>query len=248
MTAPIKLRALHALFLAELMKDPERLPGPAYTRAYGMQDEKLARVSAARLLGRADVAAERARLEAEYEATRPITADEVRREITTLAKADPRDLFEVYRGCCRYCHGAGHQYQRTPQEFRDAWADYMACPLRKRDDPHGLKFDHKGGIGFNAKARPHPNCPECFGDGQVYEVIKDSRDWTHGAARLFSSLQRTKDGLKLSTRSQDGALKLAAQLHNLLAPDPDANDPDKNLPPPSTVVYRAKDASKKGGV
>lgn len=241
MTLSLKLE--HQLFLAELIKDPDRRPGPAYARVYKVEDGKKAHNCGHRILKRKDVAAERARLEAIDTERRGISSEEVVREITMLAKADPRGLFEVYRGACRYCHGVGHLYHRTPREFREAWDKYMADHGGK--DPAGLLFNHQGGIGFNQRYKPHPECPECFGLGEVYEYIKDSREWTPGAARLFGGLQRTRDGLKISTRSQDHALKLAAQLHHLLVVPLDG-DGSEDTPPPSSISYQAKDASKAG--
>ena len=235
-----KLRASHAAFIDELFKDPRRDVGPAYARAFGVADSPQARSCANRVLRNPIVQAEVARRQAIEDEKRGITAEEVVREITLLAKADPRDIFNVYRGACRYCHGVGHLYQRTPREFRDAWAKHTKD---HPEDVAGLGFDHLGGVGFNRTARPHTGCPECFGEGETYEVIKDSREWTTGAARLFSGLHRTKDGLKISMRSQDGALKLAAQLHHLLAGE---DDPSDNTPPPSTINYEAQDATKKG--
>jgi hypothetical protein len=236
-----KIRPEHAQFVAALLQDPDRKPGPAYERVYGMEDKLKANISGNRLLRRADVAAELERQEKELVDRRGITAEETVREITLLAKADPRALFEVIRGACRYCHGAGHLYHRTPREFRDAWRKHLA---EHPDDVAGITFDHEGGVGFNLRTRPHPDCPECSGLGEVYEVIKDSRDWPDGAARLFSGLHRTKDGLKITMRSQDNALKLAAQMHDLLTRSPD--DDDTMTPPPSVINYEAADATKPG--
>lgn len=242
MTTPRPIKPRHLLFLTELLKDPDRNGGKAYARVYQIDpNSPNAGKCAHRLLIRPDVAAELARLEAAAAEKRGITSEEVVREITMIAKADPRGMFEVWRGACRYCHGANHFYHRTPREYREAWAQHMAA--KGSSDPHGLTFDHQGGVGFNQKARPHDECPECFGLGEVYEIIKDSRDWTPGAARLFSGLQRTKEGLKLTTRSQDHALKLAAQLHHLLVEK--EGDDDKEVPPAATVTYAAKDGRKK---
>jgi hypothetical protein len=236
-----KLNPLHAAFVAAILEDPDEKPGPAYERIYGPQKGGHALLSGLRLLRRPDVSAELARLKAERIERRGITAEETVREITLLAKADPRALFEVIRGACRYCHGAGHLYHRTPREFREAWQKHMAD---HPEDSAGLTFDHEGGVGFNLRTRPHPDCPECSGLGEVYEVIKDSRDWPDGAARLFSGLHRTKDGLKITMRSQDGALKLAAQMHDLLTRQPE--DADTLTPPPTVIQYEATDAAKPG--
>jgi hypothetical protein len=235
------LSVKHAAFVAEYVADPDRNPGRAYARVYRISDLSYAQPCGLRLLRRADVKAEITRQEAAAAEAAGITSDEVVRDITMIAKADPRGLFEIHRGACRYCYGRDHLYQRTPRELREAMATYLK---EHPNDPGAVFFDHQGGPGFNATKQPHPDCPECWGRGELYEYIKDSRDWTPGAARLFAGVERTREGLKVKTRSQDRALNLAAQLHHLLRPE--AEDTEGNVPPPSEIVYEAKDASKPG--
>lgn len=233
------LNPRNLLFIDALYADPERIAARAYSLVYGIEG-KPASVAASRLLRDERVKAEMARRDAEIAAAAPISPEEVRREITDLAKADPRDLFEYRRGACRYCYGDGFMYQRTPQEYRDAFAEYQA--LRGQTDPAGLHFDHKGGVGFNPNREPHPGCPECFGHGEGYTYIKDSRTVPKAAARLIAGIEETKYGVKVRTRSQDGAVELAARMHGLLAPKGD--DQDGDVPPAATVTYAARDASK----
>lgn len=234
------LNAKQLAFVDAYFGDAHRCAKRAYAIAYGVKDGT-AYSAGPRLLNKPYIQAEIDRRMAEIAERVGITADEVVLEITRLAKADPRDLFEYRRGACRYCYGAGHLYQRTPRELREALAFYATTPEGKRD-PAGLLFDPQGGVGFNPNREPHPGCPECFGMGEGYEYIKDSRTVPAGAARLFAGLQRTKDGVKIMTRSQDKALELAAKLHKLLGEKPpeDTND----MPPAATVTYAAVDASK----
>lgn len=226
-------------FVAAYLGDAHRCQKRAYVMAYGVK-ETTAYSAAGRMMKLPHVAAEIARREADLAERAGITAEEVVGEITRIAKADPRDLFEYRRGACRYCHGAGHLYQRTPREVREALALYAATP-EGRKDPAMLAFDTQGGVGFNPNRAPHPDCPECFGMGEGYEYVKDSRTVPAGAARLFAGLQRTKDGIKIMTRSQDKMLELAAKMHKLLGDKP--LDENLDTPPAATVTYESVDAS-----
>lgn len=235
------LNARQRAFVDELYSDPKRNAVRAYMRVYGCT-EMTAKSAASRLSTHPQVVAAREVKEQELRDKAGITAEEVVLEITRIAKADPRELFEYRRGACRYCHGAGHQYQRTPREVREALAFYATTP-EGRKDPCNLAFAALGGVGFNPNKPPHPDCPECFGHGEGYEYIKDSRHVSAGAARLFAGLHKTKDGLKIITRNQDKMIELSARLHKLLGDKPPEDD-DKNVPPAATVTYAAVDASK----
>lgn len=68
-----------------------------------------------------------------------------------------------------------------------------------------------GGVGFSTRKDPNPDCPECDGNGESYEIFKDTRNLSPGAARLFEGVERTRNGLKINTRNREKALDLAAQ-------------------------------------
>lgn len=137
-----------------------------------------------------------------------VTADDVLRELWSIATADANDLIEYRRGCCRHCWGEGHRYQFTEGEMQTRRASYDA----KRDDAHsetwdadGL-FDEKGGIGFNATHDPNPDCPECFGEGFGEAVVKDTRLLTGAARSLYAGVKVTKDGFEVKMHDKGAAL------------------------------------------
>lgn len=138
-----------------------------------------------------------------------LTQDDVLRDLFNVVKSDARDLSEYRIGCCRYCHGAGFMYHMTPQEYRDRLSNYMTRMGVK--DPAGLGFDLLGGVGFDAKKKPHPSCPECHGEGIGREVFKDSRSLSKSAATLYAGVKRTKNGIEMMSRSKDKAIELAAR-------------------------------------
>lgn len=182
-------------------------------RAYPNISYESANSRAAQLMKDERIQAEIARWENQLRADLKIEAQEVVREITLLATADPRELTEHHVGCCRYCHGVNNLYQRTPAEYdRDIRQYQEARRKAGNPDPLGLEFNTQGGIGFNPyKNAPNPDCPECFGKGVGYERFKDTSLLSPGAARLFDGVERTRDGLKLKTRDRNKILDLAAQ-------------------------------------
>jgi phage terminase small subunit len=48
-----------------------------------------------------------------------VTTELVLSRLQAIATADPRELTELHRGCCRYCWGTGNLFQRTPRELRE---------------------------------------------------------------------------------------------------------------------------------
>lgn len=136
-----------------------------------------------------------------------ITQDVVLDRLASIATADPRELTELHRGCCRYCWGKDHLYQRTPKELRDDVAEWTRDELaRQKDGLPQIPFNEAGGVGYNPKNDPNPDCPECFGDGAERVVFKDTRDLSPAARLLFAGIEQTQHGLKVRMHSQPEAL------------------------------------------
>lgn len=224
MSAIKPLNPRHALFVDELFKDPQRIASYAYAKVYGDKKASQLHTLSSLLMQRDDIKAEIERRNTKLREDAGLQASDVLRELYRVATADPRHLMEYHRGACRYCHGLNFQYQRTPSEYEADFADYLILRERMaKPDPMGINFPMKGGIGYTPKRPPHPDCPECFGDGVGYELIRDTRTLTPDAARLFAGVQRTKDGLKILTRSQDKAIELAGKTIGLWNDRPDAS-------------------------
>lgn len=137
-----------------------------------------------------------------------LEADDVLRDLVTIAQADPRELVEFRRTCCRYCWGKGNRYQRTAGEMerdRESHHALIAAAKAKRKPGPG-PFDPKGGIGYHAKRDPSPSCGECFGDGIGRTHLHDTRHVSPAAARLYAGVKESKEGLEVRLRDQDGAL------------------------------------------
>jgi phage terminase small subunit len=133
-----------------------------------------------------------------------ITAKAVVDRLHLIATADARELSEIHRACCRYCWGKGHLFQRTPREMAEARAEHAAAVSGKE---HVSAFNEAGGIGYNPKKDPNPKCPECFGDGEVRVVLKDTRDLSPAARLLFAGVKQTQHGIEIKQHSQTDALQ-----------------------------------------
>jgi hypothetical protein len=111
------------------------------------------------------------------------------RRLTGMLLADPRELVEIYVSSCRHCYGVGHEYQYTLGEYnalREKWLD---------EGKAIEKFPEKGGIGYDPRRPPFPECPECFGEGHARQVLKDTRRMSAGAVALFAGTRMGKDGV-----------------------------------------------------
>lgn len=169
-----------------------------------------ARVKASELLNLPEVAAA---IEASIAARAVRTAidtDDIVRRMQAIAFADPRELIEMHRNCCRYCYGNGHRYQWTPSELREAEAssayegDSASGRVKSYDSRRPL--DVSGGTGFNCVADPNPECPECFGEGVIRVVAKDTRDLSPAARSLYAGIKKTQHGVEIKMNDQSAML------------------------------------------
>lgn len=127
------------------------------------------------------------------------------------AYADPNELTEFRRGCCRHCWGADFKFQYTTQrKLLREQREYEKTP-----DALVYEFEH-GGIGFDPRRPANHECPECFGEGVGEAIIKDTRYLSPGARSLYAGVKITKDGIELKTNSQDKARELLARHLSLL--------------------------------
>jgi len=171
---------------------------------------KGAAVEGARLLINAKVAGAITRAQTERSERTQITQDEVLKHFWAIARADPNELIEMRRACCRHCYGIGHGYQRTQGEMdrdRASW-EVMTAKVQKADDPPAdiKPFNESGGVGYDARREPHPECPECFGEGIAVPFARDSRRLSADARRLYAGVKVTKDGMEIKMHDQHAAL------------------------------------------
>lgn len=208
---PIKSKRVPR-FVEEYCKD--RNGTQAAIRAGYTSNAHSAGVIAARLLGEVWVqelvAAEMERVSKEA----AIEAAEILREYLALATADASKIMHVRRVNCRYCWGVGHQYQWKAREYAEACDNELKAAQRGKREPE--LPDCGGGFGFRHNAEPNPDCPECNGEGYEDIFFRDTEGLTGPERKLIAGIKRTKDGLEVKLRDQDGALKILAQYAGLL--------------------------------
>ncbi|GJE77230.1 terminase small subunit [Methylorubrum suomiense] len=140
-----------------------------------------------------------------------ITADDVLAFWHSVGTADPNEVVQYRRGCCRYCYGEYHLYQFTAAELARAQATASKDKPYKGDRDHIVSLDEHGGIGFDAKRDPHPDCPECFGEGVGRMHALDSRKLTGSAKLLYRGAKYTKDGLEIQMEDRAKAWENVAK-------------------------------------
>lgn len=158
-----------------------------------------ARQTATRLLTNAVVAAEIARRQKMLSEKTEITHEMVLERYWMIATANPNDLAQYRRENCRHCWGDNHLYQWTLPEYE------AACLQAKEDglaDP-----PEAGGFDFDPTRPPHPDCPQCRGEGVGRVFVTDTRKLTPQAAALYAGVKLGKDGLEVKTHNQLAALE-----------------------------------------
>lgn len=179
---------------------------PAITAYADAGYEQTAAVTAAsRLLENVEVQSLVADRREQLAASEGLDASWVLRQWRQIAEADPNELIQIQRVCCRHCWGLGHQFQWTEFEYRRALDATLAAKPPK-PAPEML-----GGLGFNLTREPHAECPECRGEGVENVRCMDTRKLKGSARRLYAGVKKTKDGIEIKMRDQDGALKNIAQ-------------------------------------
>lgn len=142
-----------------------------------------------------------------------LSAQEILRHWNEIAIADPGEISQMRRVCCRYCWGENFFYQwRDIEEYDKASAKAAA---------DGKSPPEYGGLGFLPNDDPNPDCSRCAGEGIEDVFQADTRDVTGPARRLIAGVKKTKFGIEVITRDQDAALKNLAAFHNLAASEQD---------------------------
>lgn len=181
----------------------------AYRRAkYKVSSDEAASAHGARLVANGKVQAAIQDAMEKRKARMQLSADEVLARWAAIADADPNELIEIRRTCCRHCHGTNFQYQRTAGEMERAtaaWQD-LAAKAEAAGAPAPPQLNATGGIGYDARKDPHPQCPECFGEGVATPFPKDTRKLSESARRLYAGVKVTKDGIEIKMHDQAAAL------------------------------------------
>lgn len=187
----------------------------AYIRAgYTASTRATAGTEGMKLLKKPKICTELSRLAkiAEEKATDDVA--EILNMWTGAMSYDPREISEMRRGACRWCHGIKYAYQwRIPDEFNrkmEAWNALSEAKQLIQTPPND-----EGGYGYSRNLVPHPDCPMCDGDGHEYAYFHDSRGYSKSAAIAFNGVQVTQNGLKINTIDRVKASENLAKFHGM---------------------------------
>jgi len=136
-----------------------------------------------------------------------LDADGLTRLWSKVALADANEVVQHRRDCCRHCWGVDHAYQYTPAEFnkeRIRHEQQRADILAKGGTDIG-EFPSQQGNWFDARKRPNPECPECFGNGVPDVFIVDTRDLSEDGRALFAGVKEGRDGIEVKLHDQQAA-------------------------------------------
>lgn len=188
------------------------------------------------LLKRDDVAEAIAEAKKKRSERVEVDQDAILRTVLAAIHTDRNGLTQYRRVCCRYCFGEGHRYQRTAGEMerdREAWAEKVAAhkadPKRR---PNPGRFDKQGGTGYHKLRDPHPECPECFGEGIGEAFVNDTRHLTPEQRAIFEGVEQTRDGLRIKTFDLGRATELAMRHAGMLQDRVDHTSKGAKLPTP----------------
>lgn len=185
--------------------------------------EKTARQQGYDLLTNPYIRQRIANLEREVAEKLKIEHHDLLKRLWDTATGDVNDLIRVERRCCRYCHGADHQFQwRTEREYRDAvdahlidvaGGDHKALIALGEAIDAGKTVPglpgNDGGYGFDATAMPHPGCPECHGEGLTTVQVADTRQAV--SHPLYEGVKQTKDGIEIKIADRTKAMEQVAR-------------------------------------
>lgn len=192
---------------------------------------KTANREGTRLLSNAVIAQAITDAKAQRAESTGITAELVVQRLAAIATADPRELVEFRRNCCRHCYGDGFRYQYTDDEWRrvqerrqridddetriaqakKAQADQARDDYDDTPKWSGVNWAHEhdnGGTGFTPHRMPNPACPRCAGDGVERVRIADTRKLSPAAAILYAGIRETRHGIEVKMHDQLAALQL----------------------------------------
>lgn len=127
-----------------------------------------------------------------------ITQDAVLKRFWAIATANPNEVIQFRRVNCRYCWGVDHYYQWTKSEYHEKRSQNSLLEL--------LAPDCDGGFDFDCTRAPHPDCPECKGEGIGEVFISDTAKLTGAAALLYASAKAGKYGIEVHLHDQVSAL------------------------------------------
>jgi phage terminase small subunit len=171
--------------------------------------ERTAQEQASRLLSNVMVQAALRELMADRVKRLEIDADEVVRAWESIATANPNELSQFRRLCCRHCWGEAFGYQYTPGEFLKAkirHEEKRAELLSKSGGKSDIgDFAGLDGDWYQKHRDPNSECPECFGEGVGETFLQDTRKLSPAALAMYAGVKEGREGIEILTSSREKA-------------------------------------------
>ena len=158
-----------------------------------------------------------ARLEERLERMR-MTREQVMERIENITIADPNDLVENRRVCCRHCWGGEEfKYMETPAEKRKRQKAYQEKVRKAEAEGAEIPMDDDDEyvLGYNGTKDPNPDCPECWGEGVERVIFKDTRKLNPAARALLKGVKIGKDGKEIMVHDQMKPVEMLAKHHKI---------------------------------
>ena len=182
-----------------------------------------------------------------------LDAHNVMRLWSQIATVDHNEIAEVRRVACRFCWSpVPGEPQETPGEQKrrrkefDRQVKLILASAREGKAFAVPEFDELGGVGYDARRAPNPACAECFGDGDMRTIIKDSRRMSAAARAAFMGIDVKSGAVVVKSVDRLKATELVARGLGLLKdgsqPPPGAGQDARNVTPSDPIeaaqVYR----------
>ena len=132
-----------------------------------------------------------------------ISTDQVIARMWGIATLDVNELVEYRRTCCRHCWGKNHGYQWTEEQYNEA---RMHAEESEEELP-----DIAGGFGYRSHRPPHPECPECNGEGYGNVHMHDTRRLSLAARMAYDGVKVTKEGVQVLIADRSKMLENVAK-------------------------------------
>lgn len=126
-------------------------------------------------------------------------------EFRDVANAPVDELVGSRIGACRYCYGEGHLFHWKEREYLEAVREAEA-----NDEPLP---DPGGGFGYMRTAPPHPECPECEGEGVMRVVPCDTSKLSPQAKLIYEGIKMTANGPEIKVADRAKARENAARIN-----------------------------------
>lgn len=137
-----------------------------------------------------------------------IDADELLKMWAAIVSFDSNEIAEHRRVCCPYCWGENHQKQYTPAGLERAMEQHNRERDRRlaRDASDDIgEFQEYADTWYDKRKEPHPDCPECFGEGRSEVFLHDTRKLSPVAKMIYAGVKEGKDGIEILAMSKEKA-------------------------------------------